>query len=92
MRVPEADGDERIVLGTEGKARANVVKLPWDDVEANWVPYIPVANVVETLQQIVAAGGAVMLQAEASEISGEVAIVVDPTGGVFAVQQMRAGQ
>ena len=89
LRVPEADGGEHIVLGTGGKARATVVQLPWDDVEPNWIPYVPVASVSKTLQRIADAGGALLLQSDGSQTSGAVAIVMDPTGGVFAVQQMR---
>ena len=42
LRFPDVNGGERIVLGTDGKARATIVPLPWDDVEPNWIPYIPV--------------------------------------------------
>ena len=88
IRIPDADGDERVVLGTEGKARATIVSLPWDDVEPNWLPYIPVADAAETLQRITTAGGAVLLQsADVHE-----AIVMDPTGGVFAIQQKDDGR
>ena len=92
LRLPDADGGERIVLGTDGKARATVVPLPWDDVEPNWIPYIPVANTAGTLQRIIEAGGAVLVTSDGSPNSVAVAIVMDPTGGVFAIQQAEFGQ
>jgi len=92
LRLPDADGGERIVLGTDGKARATVVPLPWDDVEPNWIPYIPVANASGTLQRIIAAGGAVLVDSGSSDNAVAVAIVMDPTGGVFAIQQAEFGQ
>jgi predicted enzyme related to lactoylglutathione lyase len=88
LRVPDTDGDERVVLGTEGKARATIVTLPWDDVEPNWLPYVPVADAAATLQEITAAGGAVLVQSA----DVDAAIVMDPTGGVFAIQQEDSGQ
>lgn len=81
LRIPDGDAEDYIVLGSDGKARATIVPLPWDNVEPNWVPYIPVVNAADTLQRITAAGGSVLLQAD------DVAIVMDPTGGVFAIQQ-----
>ena len=92
MHFPDASGGERIVLGTDGKARATIVPLPWDDVEPNWIPYIPVTDAPVTLQRIVDAGGAVLQTAGGSDSSVAVAIVMDPTGGVFAIQQVGAQQ
>ncbi len=92
LRFPDSKGGERIVLGTDGQARATIVSLPWDDVEPNWIPYIPVANAAATLQRIVAAGGGVLMRSRASDGEVAVAIVMDPTGGVFAIQQAGSDQ
>lgn len=91
LRLPDASGGERILLGSDGKARATIVSLPWDDVEPNWIPYIPVSNVADTLQRIDDAGGALLVKSDDSDGSPEVAIVVGPTGGVFAIQQAELG-
>ena len=56
LRFPDESGGELILLGSDGKARATIVSLPWDDVEPNWIPYIPVANVADTLKRIEDAG------------------------------------
>jgi predicted enzyme related to lactoylglutathione lyase len=92
LRFPDSKGGERIVLGTDGKARATIVSLPWDDVDPNWVPYIPVVNVSASLQRIVDAGGGVLMQSGGSGSAAAVAIVMDPTGGVFAIQQAEYDQ
>lgn len=92
LRVPDADGEDYLVLGTDGRARATIVPLPWDSVEPNWIPYIPVANAANTVLQIIAAGGAVLLRTDASDGTVDVAIVMDPTGGVFGIQQEDFGQ
>jgi predicted enzyme related to lactoylglutathione lyase len=92
LRFPDSKGGERIVLGTDGKARATIVSLPWNDVKPNWIPYIPVANVADTMQRIVGAGGGVLVQSGGSGSAAAVAIVMDPTGGVFAIQQTEFDQ
>ena len=92
LRFPDAKGDDRIVLGSDGKARATIVPLPWDDVDPNWIPYIPVSNVADTLQRITGAGGSVLLKSDDSGDSVDVAIVMDPTGGVFAIQRAEFGR
>jgi predicted enzyme related to lactoylglutathione lyase len=92
MQFPDANGSERILLGTDGKARATVVPLPWDDVEPNWIPYIPVASAPDTLQRIVDAGGTVLEKAGGDDESVTVAIVMGPTGGVFAIQEVGSQQ
>jgi predicted enzyme related to lactoylglutathione lyase len=92
LKVTDPDGDERIVLGSDGMPRATVVQLPWDDVEPNWIPYIPVASLETTLQNISDAAGAVLVRSDESEDEGPAAIVMDPTGGVFAIQEVRSKQ
>jgi predicted enzyme related to lactoylglutathione lyase len=88
LRVPDTDGGERILLGTDGKARATIVQLPWDDVEPNWIPYIPVADTSATLRSITDAGGSVLVKSGDDQNAVSVAIAMDPTGGIFAIQQM----
>ena len=92
LKVTDPDGDERIVLGSDRTPRATVVQLPWDDVEPNWIPYIPVASLETTLQNIGDAAGAVLVRSDESEDEGPAAIVMDPTGGVFAIQEVRSKQ
>ena len=91
-RLPDSTSGARIVLGTDGVARTTIVELPWDDVEPNWIPYIPVADLSDTVRRIIDAGGAMLVTSAGSESSVDVAIVMDPTGGVFAVQQAEISQ
>jgi predicted enzyme related to lactoylglutathione lyase len=87
------DGQDRTVLASGGKVRAAVVPIPWEKVEPNWLPYVPVENARETLAKVEAAGGRVLLTTDDVDIEpGEpfAAIVADPTGGVFGIQQWGA--
>jgi predicted enzyme related to lactoylglutathione lyase len=92
MRVAEPDGEERVVLGSGSTPRATVVQIPWDDVEPNWIPYIPVASIDAALKNISDAGGAVLVRSSETDEERPAAIVMDPTGGVFAIQEVRSKQ
>jgi predicted enzyme related to lactoylglutathione lyase len=75
-----------------GKPRTGIVELPWDDVLPHWLPYLRVADVGETIGRVERAGGQVLLAPSAAHDEGTVAIVSDPTGGVFAIQAPRRAQ
>jgi predicted enzyme related to lactoylglutathione lyase len=96
-RAISARGDDArrpVVLTSQGRPRATIIAIPWDDVEPNWLPYAPVADARQTLQQAIEAGGTVLLTSDDVEDDDGTfaAIVADPTGGVFAIQQTGAGQ
>ena len=86
----ETDGGELRVMGRDGVARATVVKSPWPEVTPNWLPYLLVDDLAGTIDAIEANDGEVLVPPSAAG-DGDAAIVADPTGGVFALQQ-REGQ
>lgn len=86
----EKDGSELRVLGRDGVARATVVKSPWPEVKSNWLAYLLVDDLAAALHDVGVNGGQVLVPPTAVGDS-DVAIVADPTGGVFALQQ-REGQ
>jgi predicted enzyme related to lactoylglutathione lyase len=89
MYDPNNPGPQPVVLTTENRPRAIVVGLPWDDVEPNWVPYVLVSDARQTLQRAEAAGGNILLTSDdvGDERGSFAAVIADPTGGVFAIQQ-----
>ena len=91
-RLPAGDGEERILLASGGKARATIVRLPWEDVTPNWVPYIPVRDVSLFESKIREAGGTIIIPSSAVPGQTNPALAMDPTGGVFAIQQMELKQ
>lgn len=92
VEVSGADGERRVILGNDGMARATVVGMPWPDVEPNWVPYVPVADATKTLHRIYAAGGGVLATMPESGEDVRIALAMDSTGGVFAIQQVEESQ
>jgi len=83
----DASGDEVLLLGHGKTARASVVKTPWDDVDPNWLPYMQVADVTATAKRVLEHGGEVVIAPLVDSDGTRVAIVADPTGGVFAIQE-----
>ena len=80
--VSTEDEDSMILLRRGGRAYAGVVKLKWDEVEPNWLPYIKVDNLESTIRQAEKLGGTILLRTQ------DVAIIADPSGGVFGIQMI----
>jgi predicted enzyme related to lactoylglutathione lyase len=75
------------LLKANGKERLGVVQSPVASVTPAWLPYIKVADAVKTANRAVALGGKIYVAPSPSLRSNSVAILADPTGGVFAVQE-----
>ena len=74
-------------LVKNGQTRGGIVKIPWDDVKPNWLPYIAVEDVMAIVAKAEKLGGRVLVAPDTAIREGRVAIIADPSGAVFAVQQ-----
>ena len=81
---------KRLVLSSEGYARAGIVPLPAPIKQAGWLPYVLVDDVVGTLQKATAAGGRVLLQPRPDLLDSNLAVIADPRGGIFGVVRWAA--
>ncbi len=88
--VNDGTGGAYMVLGRDRSPYASVVRIPLPDVEPNWLSYMLVEDVDATARSVLRAGGSVLLPPQKDELNQDVAIVADPTGGVFALQQKEA--
>ena len=80
----EVGADHRYrVFKQNGKARAGLVELQWDDLKDNWMPYVMVDDIKSTINAARELGGELIME------TGDVAILVDPGGAVFGVQVKR---
>jgi len=70
------------LLKIEDHAYAGIVEIPWEDVEPNWLPYIKVEKLDEIMAKAEKLGGIVIVRLE------NVAVIADPTGGVFGIQKV----
>ena len=83
-----AEGDLPIVffaMYTGERVRAGIHQLPADG-PPHWLPYVAVRDVAEAVARAVEQGGEVLLPPEAVN-NGEAAILADPAGAPFGVQQ-----
>jgi predicted enzyme related to lactoylglutathione lyase len=92
VAVKGTTGKTYHVMGRDQKPRASVIKSPFDDVSPNWLPYVKVQDVDAVAMAVIKHGGKVLVPPERDDLSYHVAIVADPTGGVFAIQEKEAQQ
>jgi predicted enzyme related to lactoylglutathione lyase len=77
------------LLERDNIPRAGVAKIQWDDVKPNWIPYVAIEDVRETIKKVEALGGKVLIKPPEETLKNPVAIVADPSGAVFGLQQIR---
>lgn len=75
------------VLRTDDKARAGMLKIPWDNVEPAWLPYIRVSDTPALVAKVEGLGGQVLFAPREEARGGTVAIVADPSGAAVALQK-----
>lgn len=83
-----AEGDLPVVffaMYADEKPRAGIHQLPGEGVP-HWLPYVAVSDVAAATERAAELGAEVLLPPEAVN-NGEAAILVDPTGAPFGVQQ-----
>lgn len=76
------------LLIKDGRPRAGMVKIPGNDVKPNWVPYIAVEDVMAIADKAKRLGGILLIEPDKKVKEGMVAIISDPNGAVFGVQQL----
>lgn len=75
------------ILTKNGIPRAGVVKVPWETVKPNWLPYIKVEDPQALAAQVEVLGGKLLLPPDKNIRNGSVAVVADPTGAAVALQK-----
>ena len=81
-----ADGAfERTLLHAHGMPRASIVPVDEEANRSSWVPYIRVENVEATLEKVVEGGGFAIVPPDDRLLDGNLAIFVDPHGGVMGI-------
>ena len=75
------------LLVRDDQPRAGVVQIPWDDVKPNWVPYVAVEDVAVVAARVESLGGRLLIAPNPEIREGNAAIIADPSGAVFAIQE-----
>ena len=80
-----SDDVARKVLSAHGMPRAGMVPVDEEANRSAWVPYVRVDDVATTLENVVAGGGFAIVPQDDGLYDGNVAVFVDPHGGVTGI-------
>ena len=83
VELEEAD---YLVLTTSGEPQAGMVRLPFAEARPHWLPFVSVRDVAAAAREVERLGGAIIIAPEDVERK-DAAIVADPSGAVFGLQQ-----
>mgnify|MGYP000243512434 CR=1 FL=1 len=75
----------RKVLSAHGMPRAGIIPVDEEANRSAWVPYVRVEDVESTLGKVVEGGGFVIVAPDENLHDGNVAVFVDPNGGVTGI-------
>ncbi len=82
-----AGGQYRFWVRNE-RRRAGLVEIKWEGVEPDWLAYVAVEDAAGTAARAKELGGRILLEPNEQARAGRVGIIADPTGAVFAVQEL----
>ena len=86
--VPLSCGDTYHFLVRDDHPRAGITQIPWNDVDPIWVPYVGVENVAAITSKAIKLGATLIIEPDSAFPENEVAILADPSGAVFGIQQI----
>ena len=75
---------EYVMLRTTERRRAGVLKIPFDNVKPNWLPFVAVKDVKVVENKVEDLGGKILVASE-KIIGSDAAILADPSGAVFTI-------
>jgi uncharacterized protein len=81
------EGKPYTVVSTAGKDVAGILKNPVEAVRSHWIPYIRVEDAIKTTRKVFDAGGRVLLSPRLEVRKGTMAVLQDPTGAPFVIQE-----
>ena len=84
-----SDGNSKdyYILSFEGKQRAGITSIPWENAKPNWLPYIMVSDLLTKISQAEDLGARIIIAPDQNIQNGNIAILADPTGAVFGLQK-----
>jgi len=83
---PGEEQDYWLLLDRSDRLVGGITAIPFEDLASQWVPVVRVADTVEIAAKVVALGGNVIIAPDHPLSSGSVALIRDPTGGIFMVE------
>jgi len=88
----ESGGEPYLIFKRDGIPRAGVAKQPLTGGRPIWMPYVRVADLSGTVSRAESLGGKVLIAPRPDIRSGTVAVIADPSGAMFGIQQIPSSQ
>ena len=82
---PFDDAENHYYFAVEGKIRAGLVVLEYDDILPNWLPFVGVKNIRATIKAAIENGGRLMAY------NDEAAVILDPSEAALGIHLLPAG-
>ena len=82
---PVSGIDKDYFLQSNNVARGGVLPVPAEDVSPNWLPYVRVNDINDSIMKVTQFGGAVILQPSMQIFNGKLAIITDPGGAALGL-------
>lgn len=84
---PRSDKELYLIFKRGGMPMAGAAKQPLTGGRAAWLPYVRVSNLAGTVSRARSLGGKVLIAPSPDIRSGTVAVIADPSGAIFGIQQ-----
>ena len=91
-RVGIGTESDYLLLVKDSKPLAGVVTITWENIKPDWLPYIAVSDVVAMTKRAEKLGGRILVSPDTKMPNGRVAILADPSGAIFAIQELTIGK
>lgn len=83
--------DEYYVLQDAGRLRSGIMLRPDPQLEPIWLTYFATGDATGSASRAAALGGTVILEPQADIRDGRIALLEDPGGAIFGMQQQKQG-
>ena len=82
----EEEEDYWLLLDSDEQYQGGITITPFEDLPSQWVPVVRVLDTLEIAAKAVPLGGKVIINPDHPLSNGSVALIRDPTGGIFMVE------
>lgn len=86
-RVTDQLGAAEYVVLSRGRPRGGILPTPRADLREAWLPYLLVSDPAPMVARVQSLGGTVLLEPRPDIRRGSLAVVVDPSGAMVALQK-----
>ena len=89
VHADKADSSGHVLVTVNGTPSGGIVKIAGQPLKTQWIPYVGVTSVLAAVTKAQSLGGEVLVPPDPAVLQGRVAILRDPSGAIFGVQQIR---